>query len=76
MYYKVGDFVNFRLHRKYKVPGLIKKIDQQFVGPFKVLKKIGRLAYRLKLLFTMSRIHPVIFLAHLEPATDPAEDPF
>ena len=45
------------------------------VGPFKVLKRVGRLAYQLELPANM-RIHDVISIAHLEPATDPAEDPY
>ncbi len=76
MFFKEGDLVNLRLHRGYRVPAITsKKIGPQLVGPFKVLERIGRLAYRLELPANM-RIHDVISIAHLEPATDPAEDPY
>jgi hypothetical protein len=41
-------------------------------GPFKVLRRIGKLAYELELPKHI-KIHPVISVAHLEPAT---EDPY
>jgi hypothetical protein len=73
-----GDYVTLRLHRGYNIPGLKGrnvKLEQQFAGPFKVLERIGRLAYRLELPPSM-KIHPVISIAHLEPAPIPHEDPF
>ena len=74
--YNVGDFVNLRLHRGYRLPGITNgKIGQQFAGPFRVIERIGKLAYRLELPPTM-RIHNVISIAHLEPATNPADDPY
>ena len=76
MFFKVGDLVNLRLHRGFTIPGILhKKINQQFVGPFKVLQRVGKLAYKLELPPNM-RIHPVISVAHLEPATVPADDPW
>jgi len=78
LYFKVGDWAALRLHRGYHVPGLKNrnvKIEQQFAGPFKILERVGRLAYRIELPRNMS-IHPVISIAHLEPAPDPAMDPF
>ncbi|KAI0993049.1 hypothetical protein K3495_g15135 [Podosphaera aphanis] len=78
-YFNVGDFVALRLHRGYNVPGLKgrnTKIEQQFAGPFQVLERIGRLAYRIQLPPSMSKIHPVISVAYLEPAPNPKDDPF
>ena len=76
MFFDVGDLVNLRLHKGYKMPAITsKKIGPQLVGPFKVLERIGRLAYRLELPPNM-RIHNVISVAHLEPATDPVKDPY
>ena len=50
MFFEEGDQVNLRLYRGYHVPAITsKKIDQQLVGPFRVLKPIGRLAYQLDL---------------------------
>ncbi|RDL33672.1 uncharacterized protein BP5553_08040 [Venustampulla echinocandica] len=78
MFFKPGEFVALRLHRGYCVPGLKErniKIEQQFAGPFKIIERVGRLAYRIELPPTM-KIHPVISIAHLEPAPNPADDPF
>lgn len=76
IFFKEGELVNLRLHRDYRVPGITsKKIGPQLVGPFKILERIGRLAYKLELPANM-RIHDVVSIAHLEPATDPAEDPY
>ena len=75
-FFNVGDLVNLRLHRGYRVPAITsKKLGPQLVGPFRILKRIGQLAYELELPANM-RIHNVISIAHLEPATDPAEDPY
>ena len=75
IFFNVGDLVKLRLHRGYKVPGVSSKFGQQFVGPFKVLERIGRLAYRIQLPPNM-RIHDVVSVAHLEPTTNPASDPY
>ena len=76
MFFNVGDHVHLRLHRGYQMAGVqSRKLGQQFAGPFQVVERIGRLAYRLKLPPTM-RIHDVVSVAHLEPATDPASDPY
>ena len=40
---------------------------------FKILKRIERLTYRLKLLVNI-KIHNVIFITHLKPFIDSAED--
>ncbi|KAI1000935.1 hypothetical protein K3495_g7262 [Podosphaera aphanis] len=79
MFYNVGDYVSLRLHRGYQVAGLKDrnvKMEQQFAGPFKVIERIGKLAYRIELPPSMSRIHNVVSVAHLEPAPDPSKDPF
>lgn len=38
------------------------------VGPYKILKKISNLAYKLELSSSISRVHPVISVIHLEQA--------
>ena len=40
---------------------------------FKILERIERLAYRMKLFVNM-KIHDVIFITHLKPAIDSIED--
>ena len=38
-FFAVGDEVLLRLHRGYKLPGITnRKIERQFVGPFKVIE--------------------------------------
>ena len=67
-----------RLHKGYSFPstaGVTKKLTQQYVGPFRIVEKVGRLAYRLDVLPDW-RIHPVFSVAQLEPAPPPTEDPF
>lgn len=73
-----GSYVLLRLHRGYSIPSteeLGKKLSQQFVGPFKVLKKIGTLAYQLDIPAHW-RIHPVFTIAQLEPVPNPDSDPY
>ena len=70
---KVGDNAYIRLGTGYKLKGIPKaKSDMQRVGPFEVVEKVGKLAYRLRLPDGW-KIHPVISIVHLEPAK---EDPF
>lgn len=49
---KASDFALFRLHKEYQIPSsarLGRKLSQQYVGLFKVLIKVGNLAYHLDL---------------------------
>ena len=75
-YFAVGDMVNLRLHRGYTLPSLVgqnRKLGQQFGGPLRVTERVGQLAYRLDIPTTW-RIHDVISVAHLEPAS--TNDPY
>ena len=71
---KEGDSVYLKLHKGYSVSGIHHKLGQQRVGPLKVLKKIGNLAYKLEIPPTW-RIHDVVSVAMLEPAPSQA-DPY
>ena len=65
--FAVGDKVYLRLHKGYSIPTVVnKKLSPQYAGPFEVLERVGRLAYRLKLP-PHWEVHPVISIAHLEP---------
>ena len=67
-----------RLHKSYSIPssvGVTKKLIQQYVGPFRIVKKIGRLAYKFDVPSDW-KIHPIFFVAQLKPAPDPGKDPF
>lgn len=57
----------------YHLPNTIShKLSSQRVGPFEVIRAVGRLAYEMKIPSTW-KIHPVISIAHLEPYK---KDPF
>ena len=74
--FDIGDNVYLRLHRGYHLPGKPpRKYSQQRAGPFKVLEKIGHLAYRLD--FPPNwRIHPVVSVEHLDIRPGMDDDPF
>lgn len=74
--FEVNDLALLRLHKGYKIPatkGIITKLTQQFVGPFRVIERIGRLAYRLDIT-SHWKVHPVFTIAQLEPYV--TGDPF
>src|SRR5437762_7433539 len=65
-FFNINDNIMLRLHKGYSILIVTnKKLAQQYAGPFKVLERIGRLAYRLKLP-PHWKVHPVISIAHLE----------
>jgi hypothetical protein len=71
--FQKGSMVFLRLGSGYKMRGVPKqKLGFQRVGPFRVVDKVGRLAYKLEFPDDW-RIHPVISVAQLEPAPS---DPF
>lgn len=78
LFMKVGDWAMLRLHKGYSIPssaGVTKKLTQQYVGPFRIKERVGRLAYKLKIPDDW-RVHPVFSVAQLEPAPKPSDDPF
>ena len=76
MYMKTGDYAYLRLHKGYNIPStelIGKKLSQQYVGPFKIIGRVGSLAYKLDIPDHW-RLNPVFTIAQLEPA--PGPDPF
>jgi hypothetical protein len=65
----VEDFVYLKLHKEYIQSDLInRKFVKQCLESVKILEKIDKLAYKLKIFFTW-KIHFVISIAHLEFAS-------
>ena len=78
MFLKEGSFALLRLHKGYNIPAnaaITRKLGQQYTGPFKVLRKVGNLAYELDIP-THWRVHPVFTIAMLEPSPAPGSDPY
>ena len=77
LFMKSKDFAFIRLHKNYDISFtaiLGSKLNQQYAGSFKILEKIGRLIYRLKL-SQHWRIHLVLSVAQLK-STSSKTDPF
>src|SRR2546430_15754662 len=53
-----------------------KKLDNRFLGPFRIIEAIGKQAYQLDLPKAYSRIHSVFHVSLLEPyRRHPGEEP-
>ena len=77
-FFREGDFVLLRLHKGYNIPAnklTGRKYGQQYVGPFEVLERVGKLAYRLDIPEHW-KLHPIFTVAQLEPCPDPKDDPY
>ena len=62
----IDNYAYLYLYNNYTIPNLInKKLYQQRVNSFKILKKIDTLIYRLKL-FSIMKIHSIISIAQLK----------
>ena len=61
-----GDFVYLKVPAKSETlkMGKCEKLSPRYCGPFKVLKKVGGLAYKLELP-ERSRVHPVFHVSRL-----------
>ena len=71
----MGDHVFLKVMPKREVVRFDKrgKLSPRFIGPFKILKRVGTVAYRLALSPSMSGVHEVFHVSMLRRYTpDPA----
>src|ERR1700753_2139858 len=68
--YQVGDMVWLE-GNDIKTDRPSKKLENKRYGPFKIIKKIGKSAYKLKLPPTWKTLHPVFNEVVLSPYTPP-----
>ena len=67
------DQLVWLLRRNIKTTRPSGKLDHRRLGPYRVVRKIGSLAYQLSLPTYLSRLHPVFNVSLLEPYSDPSE---
>jgi transposase InsO family protein len=63
----------YLLRRNIKTKRPSDKLDHLRLGPFKIEEKLGPVSYRLKLPYSMRKLHPVFHISLLEPAPENAE---
>ncbi|GKD86585.1 putative reverse transcriptase domain-containing protein, partial [Tanacetum coccineum] len=68
MEFQVGDRVMLKVFRWKGVVRFGKrgKLNPRYVGPFKVLKKVGSIAYKLELPQELSRVHNTFHVSNLK----------
>ena len=78
LFIKIGDWAIIKLYKGYSIPssvGVTKKLTQQYVGPVRIIERVGRLAYKLDVPNDW-KIHLVFFVTQLEPAPSLTKNPF
>lgn len=71
--YELGDLVFLKL-QPYRMRSLAKKLNEKlsprYYDPFKIIEKLGQVAYRLALL-PEGKLHPVLHVRKLKKALPP-----
>lgn len=65
MFLQMNDYALLRLHHDYFILFVKKKLDQQYVESFKILKKIERLTYQLNI-SQHWKVHSIFIIAQLK----------
>jgi hypothetical protein len=66
--FKVGDYVYLKVSpmkgvTRFRVKG---KLAPRYIGPFQIIEKYGKMAYRLKLHEQLSTVHNVFYVSQLK----------
>ena len=73
--FKEGDYVYlkvtpFKSVQRFKTKG---KLAPRFVGPFKIIKRVGEVAYKLELSPKLKGVHNVFHISQLRKCVEPPE---
>ena len=68
LHLKIGDYVYLKVSpfkgtRRFQVRG---KLAPRYVGPFRITKKVGAVAYQLELPQSLSAVHNVFHISQLK----------
>ncbi|KAK9004982.1 hypothetical protein V6N11_042432 [Hibiscus sabdariffa] len=72
--FQVGDLVLAKLHLVLRKPGVHKGLVRRYEGPFKIVKRVSAVAYKLELPSKL-RVHPVFHVSMLKSFHSDGEDP-
>jgi hypothetical protein len=66
--FQEGDYVYLKVSpirglRRFKVKG---KLSPRIIGPFKILERVGEVAYRLELPVQLADVHDVFHISQLK----------
>ncbi|KAH0716653.1 hypothetical protein KY290_012914 [Solanum tuberosum] len=66
--FEVGDWVYLKISPMKGVMRFGKKgkLSPQYVGPYEILNRVGKVAYELKLPIELARVHPVFYISMLK----------